>query len=58
MPKVLFVVPHLTNSMRLLADYMRHLDKAFEPTIVVTERELHLPANFPAACESTCSTRG
>ena len=47
MPKVLFVVPHLTSSMRLLADYMRHLDKAFEPTIVVTERELRFAGEFP-----------
>lgn len=47
MAKVLFVVPHLTNSMRMLADYMRHLDKTFEPTIIVTERELRFADEFP-----------
>jgi glycosyltransferase involved in cell wall biosynthesis len=48
LPKVLFVVPHLTGSMRMLADYLRHLDKAFEPTIIVTERELRLAGEFPS----------
>ncbi len=33
--------------MRLLADYMRHLDKAYEPTILVTERELRFAHEFP-----------
>jgi glycosyltransferase involved in cell wall biosynthesis len=47
LPKVLFIVPHLTNSMRLLADYMRHLDRAFEPTILVTEHELRFAGEFP-----------
>jgi glycosyltransferase involved in cell wall biosynthesis len=49
MPKVLFVVPHLSNSMRLLADYLRYLDPAFEVTLFSLGNDLKLDSEFPAA---------
>jgi len=51
MPKVLFVVPHLSNSMRLLADYLRYLDPAFEVTLFSLGEDLTLDSEFPAAAK-------
>lgn len=48
MPKVLFVVPHLSNSMRLLADYLRHLDGRFQVTLFSLGDDLTLDGEFPA----------
>jgi glycosyltransferase involved in cell wall biosynthesis len=48
MPKVMFVVPHLSHSMRLLADYLRYLDKSFKVTLFVIEPELRFAGEFPA----------
>ena len=48
MPKVLFVVPHLSNSMRLLADYLRYLDKSFKVTLFVMEPDLRFDREFPS----------
>jgi hypothetical protein len=42
MSKVLFVVPHLSNSMRLLADYLRYLDRSFEVTLFSLGTDLTL----------------
>jgi len=50
MPKVLFVVPHLSNSMRLLADYLRYLDPAFEVTLFALEEDRRFEHEFPADC--------
>jgi glycosyltransferase involved in cell wall biosynthesis len=50
MPKVLFVVPHLSNSMRLLADYLRYLDPAFEVTLFALEPDRRFEHEFPADC--------
>jgi glycosyltransferase involved in cell wall biosynthesis len=47
-PKVMFVVPHLSHSMRLLADYLRYLDKSFKVTLFVIEPELRFANEFPA----------
>src|SRR5690606_14190456 len=46
--RVLFVVPHLDGSMRLLADYLRHLDPRFEVTLFVYEPNLRFREEFPA----------
>jgi glycosyltransferase involved in cell wall biosynthesis len=48
MPRVLFVVPHLSNSMRLLADYLRYLDESFEVTLFSLGDDLTLDHEFPA----------
>ena len=50
MPKVLFVVPHLSNSMRLLADYLRYLDRAFEVTLFALEEDRRFEHEFPQNC--------
>ena len=50
MPKVLFVVPHLSNSMRLLADYLRYLDPAFEVTLFALEPDRRFEHEFPTEC--------
>lgn len=48
MRKILIVVPHLYGSMRLLADYMRHLDlERNRITLLVLEPVLTLQAEFP-----------
>jgi glycosyltransferase involved in cell wall biosynthesis len=46
-PKLLFVVPHLTNSTRLLADYLRYLDKQFEVTLYALDADAQLGSEFP-----------
>src|SRR5688572_14188789 len=50
MPKVLFVVPHLSNSVRLLADYLRYLDRSFEVTLYALEDDRRFEHEFPANC--------
>src|SRR5688572_7796215 len=50
MPKVLFVVPHLSNSVRLLADYLRYLDRAFEVTLYALEEDRRFEHEFPTNC--------
>src|SRR5687768_18498147 len=50
MPKVLFVVPHLSNSVRLLADYLRYLDRAFEVTLFALEEDRRFEHEFPPNC--------
>jgi glycosyltransferase involved in cell wall biosynthesis len=44
----MFVVPHLSHSMRLLADYLRYLDKSFKVTLFVIEPQLRFENEFPA----------
>ncbi len=43
----MFVVPSLTNSIRLLADFLRYLDKSFEITLFVIDNDVRFDAEFP-----------
>lgn len=45
--RVLIVCPHLDNSMRLLADLLRHLDPRFQITLFVLENGVRLLNEFP-----------
>ncbi len=56
MPKVLFVVPHLSNSLRLLADYLRHLDDRFEVTLFVEEPNCRFEHEFPQEARKIIQT--
>jgi glycosyltransferase involved in cell wall biosynthesis len=47
MTKVLIVVPHLTSSLRLLANFLRYLDKSYQFTIMVLSDELRFASEFP-----------
>lgn len=58
MPKVLFLVPHLSNSMRLLADYLRHLDPRFELTLFSTGDDLRFDGEFPPAARRVVLANG
>jgi glycosyltransferase involved in cell wall biosynthesis len=58
MAKVLFLVPHLSNSMRLLADYLRHLDVRFEVTLFSTGDDLRFDREFPADARRVIRANG
>ena len=50
MPKVLFVVPHLSNSVRLLADYLRYLDGRSRWTLYALTKTAASEHEFPVNC--------
>src|SRR5205085_6409514 len=51
-------LPILSDSMRLLADYLRYLDKANEVTLFVLDPDLRFDNEFPAEARRVVLPKG